>query len=233
MSPMEVVALLVGPQLVGAMLGLALSLRLTTTAWPASVRIQDRPHPRERFVSHLPLIFGNLAVLLGSAGAGAYFFYDSLSHSLPSPLSLLAQLALVFVLDDLYFYFFHRVLHEHKGLYRRIHKIHHEAYSPLPLEYIYAHPLEWMGGAVGVLGGFAAVWFVWGELSVWTVAIVGSLRQLHELDIHSGAKATLARWVPFLAVADDHDLHHAKPTQGNYASTLRIWDRVFGTVAGG
>ena len=233
MSPMEVVALLIGPQLVGVLIGLALSLRLTTKAWPASVRIQDRPHPRERFVSHLPLIGFNLAVLFGGAGAGAYLFYDSLSHSLPGPLSLLAQLALVFVLDDLYFYFFHRLLHEHKGLYRRIHKIHHEAYSPLPLEYIYAHPLEWMGGTLGVLGGLAVVWFVWGELSVWTVTIASFLRQIHELDIHSGAKATIAKFVPLLAVADDHDLHHAKPTQGNYASTLRIWDRVFGTVSGG
>lgn len=60
-----------------------------------------------------------------------------------------AQLAIVVVLDDVWFYWMHRWMHRQPGLYRRIHKQHHEAFAPVPIEYIYVHPLELAAGTVG------------------------------------------------------------------------------------
>ena len=72
--------------------------------------------------------------------------------------------------------------------------------------------------------GHGAGWLV--RLSLWGYLLV---RNLHELDIHSGIISPLGKLMPIYAPAEHHDLHHSKPTKGNYASTFELWDRVLGT----
>ena len=142
---------------------------------------------------------------------------------------LLGQVLLIIVIDDAWFYGWHRLMHEHKGLYRRIHKIHHRAYAPLPIEYIYVHPLEWMVGGIGPFVGLILVHTVWGAIPAWTLWAYLLVRNLHELDIHSGIKSWIGLHLPLYAPAEHHDLHHAKPGKGNYASTFTLWDKLFKT----
>ena len=66
-------------------------------------------------------------------------------------------------------------------------------------------------------------------MSAWTLWVWGAWRIIHELDIHSGISARLGRFLPLFAGTEHHDMHHARPTMGNYASSLTLWDRVFGT----
>ena len=47
------------------------------------------------------------------------------------------------IIEDFLFFFIHKLLHT-KYLYKKIHKIHHEYYSPMPLTAFYSHPLEFI-----------------------------------------------------------------------------------------
>ena len=56
-----------------------------------------------------------------------------------------------------------------------------------------------------------------------------ALRNLHELDIHSGVKSSkITSAIPFYGTTEHHDLHHSR-NKGNYASTFTFWDKIFGT----
>jgi methylsterol monooxygenase len=133
------------------------------------------------------------------------------------------------LVDDLWLYGFHRFIHEQKWWYRHIHKIHHRAFAPVPIEYLYVHPLEWAGGGIGVAAGFALAIWLFDGMPAWSLYAWAVWRVGHELDIHSGVRSGLLRLLPVVAPMENHDLHHARPTKGNYASAFRIWDRVFGT----
>lgn len=231
-SRMYAANLVIAPQLLAALLGLLASLAIVVWGIPARLRLQDRPHPMARFLSHLRLIGLNLLLVLGGSWVFAVIFSADFSLDRPPLWVLVGPCLLVLACDDLWFYGIHRMMHQNKELYRRIHRVHHEAYAPLPLEYIYVHPLELLVGSFGMVLPLAAI-FLWnGSMNVWTLAIVSSLRQLHELDIHSGVRGVLLRGVPLLAMADHHDRHHAKPNLGNYGSATLIWDRLFGTLSG-
>jgi len=223
--------ILIGFQVLGALLGLLLSYAIILWGIPARLRIQERPHALARFHSHLPLIGLNLLIVLGPPWILAVMFPSALDLARPPGWVLLGQCVFVLGFDDLWFYGIHRIMHENKAIYRRIHRIHHEAYAPLPLEYIYTHPLEMLAGTIGMAAPLAVLYLWQGTMSLWTVAICTGLRQIHELDIHSGFRAILFRWIPLLAPAEHHDRHHAKPNLGNYGSATLIWDRVFGTLA--
>jgi len=135
----------------------------------------------------------------------------------------------ILVVDDAWFYGWHRLLHEDKRLYNRVHRIHHKAFSPLPIEYIYVHPLEWIVGSIGPFLGIVAVNLTWGTIPVWTFWGYLLIRNLHELDVHSGIRSLVGEHIPLYGLTEHHDLHHARPTHGNYCSTFTLWDRVFKT----
>jgi len=196
---------------------------------PTNNRIQNRTYELSTLNSRMPLIVFNLATIyavtyLGITVLGDYLVMDPIAWWL-----LLLQCWFISFCDDTYFFFFHRWLHLNKKLYRKIHKIHHKAFSPLPIEYIYVHPLEWMGGAVAPVTGMIVVGLFSGTLNFWVFLVYSGLRTVHELDIHSGFRSKWFFFVPLLGHAEHHDLHHAKPHIGNYAATYVFWDRLFGS----
>jgi sterol desaturase/sphingolipid hydroxylase (fatty acid hydroxylase superfamily) len=196
---------------------------------PKSMRLQDRPHTWETFRQRIPLVLFNTAVLLIFTGFGLHALRDLFDATQPAWSDLALGLVVVFVLDDIVFYAWHRVLHENKWLYNKIHRIHHKAFSPLPYEFLYVHPIEWMVGTLGPILGFTAVALIWGSIPVWTLWSFAILRNVHELDIHSGIRSVVGTKIPFFGATEHHDLHHAKPTKGNYSSVGTFWDKVLGT----
>src|SRR5262245_51696592 len=88
-----------------------------------------------------------------------------------------------------------------------------------------------MVGSIGPTLVMAGIVFKTGQISAWTVWDFMLIRQLHELVIHSGLHAVIGSKVPFWGTANQHDIHHARPSAGNYGSISRVWDRVFGTEA--
>ena len=100
----------------------------------------------------------------GTAGE-AYVYYGSASGLSATPDwsdqgesaadYLLARLALFFVIDDVWFYFYHRTLHTVPSLYIRFHKPHHvftapfaaTSHAPPPVAML----LQGVGGMLGIL----------------------------------------------------------------------------------
>ena len=138
---------------------------------------------------------------------------------------MLFEVLFVLTIDDIFFYVLHRMMHENKYIYRKIHKIHHRANAPIPIDYIYVHPLEWSSGMIGPFIGMLLI----GGISIYSFWIYLIVRNLHEIHIHSGIKTSWFKFlIPFYGDNEHHDLHHAK-RDGNYASTFILWDKIMGT----
>ena len=219
----------VGIQALTAALGLAVSIWMIRVGEPRNGRARGSTPTWEVLRARLPLIGLNLGTMIVGSGVALALTPERFPLAWPGLQLVVAQAGLIFLVEDAAFYLWHRLLHRHKGLYRRIHRLHHQAWAPLPIEYIYVHPIEWMGGALApaiVIAGFA---LSEGGLNAWSLWIYILLRQLHELNIHATSAHAPHATLPGLGRPEDHALHHAKPTLGNYASMLRLWDRAFGT----
>ena len=190
-------------------------------------RIQPKEYFAKRFYERFPLILFNISILLGVGIVGIFLLQDFIDFGLPTVWVFTWQLVLIFLIDDLYFYFYHSTLHT-KFLYKHIHKTHHRSTMPIPMEYIFTHPLEWFFGAIGPFIGLVVI-ASFSEINIYAFWVMSALRNLHELDIHSGIKSSkITSLIPFYGTTEHHDLHHSK-NRGNYASTFTLWDKVFGT----
>lgn len=112
------------------------------------------------------------------------------------------DLAVCIIVDEIGFYYMHRLIH-HKSLYKRIHKIHHEWTAPIAITALYAHPLESLFGnmlpaALGpvIMNSHISVTWIWYFIA-----------QITTLTVHSGYH------IPFFHSAEHHDFHHATFTE--------------------
>ena len=195
----------------------------------AGQRLQTRSYRADTFWKRLPLIAFNLTVLTTLTVVGLSLSHTAFDFGWQGGALVIAQFLFLVFLDDAYFYFFHRFLHVNPYLYKKIHKVHHRAFAPFPLEYIYVHPLEWMFGALAIPVGLGVIFLINGSISVHAFWAFAFWRNFHELDIHSGLRSSLGNLIPFYGTTEHHDRHHMKKTQGNYASTFTIWDRALKT----
>ena len=181
-------------------------------------------HRPSSFGKHLPLILMNLTIMCVVFPAGLYLMSDWIMVGYQNLWILLLQLVAVLLIDDFYFYCFHRLLHKSDFLFKKIHNIHHRARNPFPSDYLYEHPLEWL---IGLLGPFIA-FLILGGVSFPTIVLFLIIKVLHELDIHSGIKSSLYRHLPFAGINEYHALHH-KYQDVHFASVFSLWDWVFRT----
>jgi len=130
-------------------------------------------------------------------------------------------------MDDMIFYFTHRMFH-HPKIYKYMHKQHHENRLTYGIASEYAHPFEYIFGnglpaAMGakILGKSCHLFTYW----MWVV-----VRSVETVDGHSGYDLPWSpfRLMPFSAGGAYHDFHHAEIV-GNYSSFFTIWDTLFCT----
>lgn len=135
--------------------------------------------------------------------------------------------ALCFVLDDLRYYWYHRIAHRCRWVWAE-HVIHH---SSQHYNLSTALRQSWTGTFTGMfilriplaLLGFHPL----------LLAFVGGLNLLYQFWIHTESIGRL--WKPFEFIFNTpshHRVHHAtnpRYLDSNYAGTLIIWDRMFGT----
>ena len=205
--------------------GLIYSMLILKTKIFKSFRIQSKSYETAVFVKRMTLFIFNFLILLSVAGFGSYLLYESLETAMHPFWLIGLQILFAFIIDDVWFYFFHRWLHENKYMLKNVHSIHHRATTPFPLEYLYAHPLEWMLGMIGVVIAFALILLVM-PISVYALWGFGLLRNLHEIHIHSDLELPILSKLPFLSKTKHHDDNHSKLT-GNYASTFNWMDKIF------
>ena len=206
--------------------GLLYSILVLYTSIFKKFSIQKKPYVKGLFSKRMPLYLFNITLLLTISGFGAYFFADFFSQEF-SIGTIIFQVVFAFVIDDIFFYFYHRWLHQNKYMLKTVHSIHHRATKPFPLEYLYAHPIEWMLGMIGAFLGFAIL-FIFMPVNIYAFWIFGGLRNLHEIHIHSDLELPVSSKIPLLSKTKHHDDHHAKLT-GNYSSTFVWMDRLFKT----
>ena len=205
--------------------GFLYSYLITTTSFFKSYKIQSKDIGFEIIKRRSFLVLFNIIILMFLTSIGLMFFESIFITSYKSFSIALGKLIIVLLIDDLFFYFLHRIMHQSKYIYKTIHKIHHRANTPIPIDYIYVHPLEWLSGFIGPFLGMVLL----GGISVYTFWAYLIIRNIHELHIHSGLKTSfLSKIIPFYGPNEHHDMHHAK-RDGNYASTLIIWDKIFKT----
>ena len=186
-----------------------------------SKQIQPNANRGKKYLfKHTSLFIFNVSLLIIFVFIGFYFFEEYIisSHLFESILVIIFELFIVLLFDDTFFYFLHRLMHRNKFIYNKIHKIHHRANAPIPIDYIYVHPLEWMSGFIGPFIGILLL----GGVSIYSFWLYLLVRNFHELLIHSGLKSIYIKF-PFYGTNEHHDLHHAK-RDGNYASTFTFWD---------
>lgn len=140
----------------------------------------------------------------------------SFGPELPTFHWVLCELIVFTIVEEIMFYYFHRLLH-HPKLYRHIHKKHHEWTAPIGVTSIYAHPIEHIFSnllppVVGplLMGSHIATAIMW-----YTLAIVSTTIS------HCGYH------FPFLPSPEAHDFHHL--TFVNNYGMLGVLDRLHGT----
>lgn len=137
-------------------------------------------------------------------------------HELPTFHWVLFELAIHIIVEEIGFYYSHRILHS-RALYKYIHKKHHEWTAPIAVTAIYCHPIEHIFSnllppflGVLVMGSHIATSWLWFSLAI-----------LSTLNAHSGYH------LPFFPSPEAHDFHHLKFNQ--CYGVLGVLDRIHGT----
>lgn len=136
-------------------------------------------------------------------------------------------IAICFVIDDLRYYWYHRIAHRCRWVWAE-HVIHH---SSQHYNLSTALRQSWTGVFTGmfvlriplVLIGFHPA----------LIVFVGGINLLYQFWIHTEAIGKMPRWFEaIMNTPSHHRVHHAtnpRYLDANYAGTLIIWDRMFRT----
>ena len=226
----------VGTTLVGTVAFAVFAAPLTWIAWrdPPSLRkyrIQERRMPASKIVvPSLVAWAGNLALALVAVVLAWPLLRHTGIHAGPLPpwWVMAGQLVAFVYLDDLGFYWMHRLLHV-GWLYKKIHAVHHRQWAPWACGGNYMHPVEFL-----LIVTLALVWPVAIGAHVATVWAWIVLRQWEAAEGHSGYSFPWnpSYLFPGYGGTEYHDFHHAKFV-GNYAGFLGYLDRWFGTYSKG
>lgn len=199
------------------------------------IQNQKIPSWREQFDCALLVFISHITVELPQIWLFhpiAVFFGMDYNVPFPPLFKMAYQIAVFFVMEDTWHYWFHRALH-YGPLYKNIHKLHHTYSAPFGLAAEYASPIEVMLLAIGTVGSPILWVSLTGDLHLFTMYMWIVLRLFQAIDAHSGYDFpwSLRHFLPFWAGAEHHDVHHEKFI-GNYASSFRWWDFYLDTEAG-
>ena len=134
--------------------------------------------------------------------------------------------ALCFVLDDLRYYWWHRISHERRWFWAS-HVIHH---SSQHYNLTTALRQTWTGQVIGALLFKTPLVFL--GFHPLMVAFVGGVNLIYQFWIHTELIDRLGPLEWIFNTPSHHRVHHAtnpRYLDSNYAGALIIWDRMFGT----
>jgi len=140
-------------------------------------------------------------------------------------------MGLWFVLHDISFYCYHRVLHEVPGLYARFHKPHHLFTAPFAWSSHALHPVEMALQSIGALSG-PLLWSFTQGLSLRALWSWLALIQFQGVMDHTGYELPFPfdvfKYIPGCGGTAFHDDHH-KLFTCNYAAVFSAIDHLMGT----
>lgn len=143
-------------------------------------------------------------------------------------LNFLVQVAVVLLLVELTQYWIHRALHNQAFLWR-VHLPHHYLLQLNTLKSGVGNPLEFL-----VLGLTISVFLDVDTKALFCAASIGSAVAKFS---HANVRFDPPRWYSYVfTTIESHSVHHSDDydaTRSNYANSLILWDRVFGTFRDG
>eukprot|EP01083_Nonionella_stella_P088882 247946_1 len=167
-------------------------------------KIQDRansPLDRHRLWVLIKSSIWNTPVLPATVWL-MYCFCDPtivMSADLPTISTIVWNLVFFLIIEEIGFYYSHRMLHT-PFFYGRIHKQHHEWTAPIALTAFYCHPVEHFLAncfpiALGpmLMNAHIVEWWMWISIGV-----------LNSLSCHSGYH------FPLMSSPEAHDFHHLR-----------------------
>ena len=144
----------------------------------------------------------------------------------PSAVRVAAEVAALFLWNELHFYACHRLLHTR--VLRRFHADHHRSHVPTPFSTYAFHPVEAL-----LLGSVPLVPMLLHDFSFEALLCLPVLSIL--LNVLGHANYELSRSAPargLLGASRRHALHHAR-YHCNYGFLLPVFDRLSGTQIDG
>ena len=177
---------------------------------------------RERFMTNFYLtIFFNV-IMVSLIGIFVFtIFLEKFIYSF-SIVPFLLDTIFILIINDTWFYWFHRLLHTNKKLRSIIHHEHHLSIKPLPMDYIYAHPLEVLGGLIGII-----IPLFLKSVNIYSYMLAVLIRNIHEIEIHSTCRNKSI--IPFFNSPKKHYIHHSLGRSCNYSSMFSFWDKLMNT----
>ena len=182
---------------------------------------------RDTAVSLAMGLGSGVAGLLTAGAAVAATLWVYLHREFTIPMGAVWAWAILFLLEDLTYYVFHRISHERR-FWWAAHVNHHTSQH-----YNLSTALRqtWTGGLAGT-------WALWLPLAFMgfppaMIAIQKGISLVYQYWIHTEAIGRMPKW--FEAVFNTpshHRVHHARNPvylDRNYAGVLIIWDRLFGS----
>lgn len=169
--------------------------------------------------SQIAPLFGGAAVV----GAAFTFAYQFRVFEIPN---VWWAVVLCFVLDDLRYYWWHRISHERRWFWAS-HVIHH---SSQHYNLTTALRQTWTGSILGALV-FKTPLVLLGFHPLMVI-FVGGVNLVYQFWIHTEQIDRLGPFESVFNTPSHHRVHHAtnpRYLDANYAGTLIIWDRMFGT----
>jgi len=141
-----------------------------------------------------------------------------------STLYLVISFLLALAINDVYFYFSHRLMHW-RPLFRRVHYIHHQSHAPNPWSAFSFHPIE----AVLQIAVIPIVALV---LPIHAYVLVGFSAFMLLVSVYGHCGYELRANKPTMFNVFNNSIHHNQHHQYvkyNYGLYLNIWDRLFKT----
>jgi methylsterol monooxygenase len=174
--------------------------------------------------------FSWLFVALTSVSPLLDYFFISTSHYPPVSV-IFVQLTGCFIVDDIWFYCYHRYLHSNLCLYKMFHKPHHQFVAPYSWTSHAVHPVEMMLQSIGTMTLPLAIGMHLHVFWLWLC-----IRQYQGVLDHVGYDDLPFFLDPFSIIpgvggTKFHDDHH-QYFNCNYASCFSIIDIIFGTHRG-
>lgn len=143
---------------------------------------------------------------------------------IPGPFEICLSASVGALVNEVFFFYGHWLMHANKWLYGNIHKVHHEFKSPCALAAVYCHPVELVLSDFMPLGAGIVLF----NKNLYFAAVFTTFAVLGTQTHHCGF-----RW-PWIArhgnQPDFHDYHHEKFTC-NYGN-VGFLDALHGTGAG-
>jgi len=176
----------------------------------------------------------NVAVSIGSVffwGTLSWIFVGGVtfaySHRLTDVPFTWWSFLLAFVLDDLRYYWWHRISHRSRWFWAS-HIVHH---SSQQFNLSTNLRQSWTSQFSGLM--LLNVPLAYIGFNPSTIALAFSVNLLYQFWIHTEAIDRLPRWFEWLLnTPSHHRVHHASNPRyldANYAGVFMVWDRLFGT----